>query len=183
MEYSEKIGDNDAIRHLLDNSYFMDPVERLTYKLLLNYAFVLHEDVTKVTDEEIEEARIFAKKYLKEKGLSNFLDLDMKMFVNQQTLKAITDINYKKIEDSIIKKMAEKTNQNFYLKIYIDTNNYDKMIVIQTTYEIHSRNYYIYDLATGDLTLSKKRINEKNPNLDILNTIDIFRNKSIDITI
>lgn len=183
MEYSKKIGDNDVIRNLLDNSYFMDPVERLTYKLLLNYVFVLHEDVTKVTDAEIEEARTFAKEYLKEKGLFNFLDLDMKMFVNQQTLKAITDINYKKIEDTIIKKLTEKTNQDFYVKLYIDTNNYDKMIVIQTTYQIHSKNYYVYDLATGDFTLSEKRINEKNPNLDILNTIDIFRNKSIDITI
>ena len=55
---------NDEIRKLVSETYFMDRTDRMTIDLLNHYAFVLHENVSDITDEEIEIARNYAESYL-----------------------------------------------------------------------------------------------------------------------
>ena len=79
----------------------MDRTYRMTFDLLNHYAFVLHENVSELTDEEIETARNYAESYLEKRNSWNDYKEDFKLFVNKQKFKAITNQDYDSIEKLI----------------------------------------------------------------------------------
>ncbi len=179
---------NNEIRKLLGLSYFMQPEERLTYTLLLHYSYVLHEDVTKVSDEEIQKARDFSKLYLdNHRILPNDIDSELQSFVNKQVLKAITGMNFDDIKNEMAKKIYDDLSisncignlKKASLDYYFDTNNYDSIII-----KVSNNNkstFYIYDANINmlsrtkynDYLLNKKDILEKTVfNKKLLNSIN-----------
>ena len=179
---------NNEIRKLLGLSYFMQPEERLTYTLLLHYSYVLHEDVTKVSDEEIQKARDFSKLYLdNHRILPNDIDSELQSFVNKQVLKAITGMNFDDIKNEMAKKIYDDLSisncignlKKASLDYYFDTNNYDSIII--KVYNNKKSIFYIYDANINmlsrtkynDYLLNKKDILEKTVfNKKLLNSIN-----------
>ena len=58
----------------------MDRTDRMTIDLLNHYAFVLHEDVNQLTDEEIDVARNYAESYLEKNSFWESYNDDFKLF-------------------------------------------------------------------------------------------------------
>lgn len=89
---------NNEIRKLVSTTYFMDRIDRMTIELLNHYAFVIHEDVKKLTDKEIETARNYAENYLTESVHWKTYNSDFEFFVNRQKFNAMTNNDYNELE-------------------------------------------------------------------------------------
>ena len=170
----KKNNENEEIRKLLGLSYFMQPEERLTYRLLLHYAFILHEDVTKISDEEIERARNISRAYFQNhRILPKDIDNELQEFINKEILRAIANINFDDLKNEIAKKVYnDLTMSNCIGNLkkasiiyYIDSNNYNSIIIKVSNKRKAA--FYIYDIGMN--TISKIKHN----NLS-LNRIDIL---------
>ena len=167
----ETISKNQTIKDLLDKSYFMDRVERLTYRLLLHYAFTLNEDPSKITDKEIQIARDFSNNYfLTHNTLPNDIDNDVKLFINNQIFKATTGLDYYDIKENIRNVINDVSFDSGTFEIYSYDYSGDYLIGKNVTNGNLSSNYFSYN------TKSKvfKSVNQK---LDVeeLQLLDVFQ--------
>lgn len=97
---------NDEMRHLVGETYFMDIEDRMTLDLLNHFAFVLHEDVTELTDEEIELTRNFARKYLSKNYKWKTYVPEFNYFANRQRFEAIMGYIYEPVEKELFDKIS-----------------------------------------------------------------------------
>jgi len=120
---------NEEIRELVSKTYFMDRIDRMTLDLLNHYAFVLHENVSDITDEEIKLARNYAEKYLEKNDFWQEYNEDFKLIVNRQCFKAITNNDYETLEKliyQVVKEINDMVNvDDWEFDIYysVDYNN------------------------------------------------------------
>lgn len=162
IEYSkeEEIRRNNYIlRLLLDNSYFMDPVERLTYRILLQCAFVLHEDPCTVTDEEIAEIRSFSEKYciIHNNILPKVIDENIIAFTNRIKFNATNDVNFDEIKNMIIDELYYGNEDVKFQFIY--DSDIDLIYIKRYSSETFDIDYYTYDLETKKLDVCHDKIN------------------------
>lgn len=140
---------NKIIRSLLDNSYFMEPVERLTYRLLLHYAFIVNDDPSKISDNVIQKARDFAVVYVNKyyNVLPDTLDEAMHRFVNKEIMKYTTGIEFDDIKMDIINKLSNNLPESdCYITFFLDDDSYDNIIIKSVSYEEKKLDFYIYNL-------------------------------------
>ena len=104
----------------------MDSVDRMTIDLLNNYAFVLHEDVSNIADDEIEVARKFAEEYLKKDYKWKDYDSNFCLFVNTQRVNAMIDNDVNQIKEDMYQKIVSLNNlmnvYDWYFDIYYCEN-------------------------------------------------------------
>lgn len=147
----------------------MEPVERLTYELLLNYAFTLHENPASVTDEEIQRARDFADEYLKDNPMPNNKTLEMRGFINKQVIEATSGSEYENLLDHIVKLVLDPNDENLLLHLYLDANDLDKIIVKKIhivftndiNFNVTDIERYSYDIVTGKIKPFEGKLNYK----------------------
>jgi hypothetical protein len=157
IEHKKPINENDVIRTLLDNSYFMQPVERLTYRMLQHYAFVLNENPSQISDAEIQKARDYAKEYLKNNDMPSDINEEIELFINKERFLAITNIDYDSIKDTIKEDFSTVFDNDCYDNdVYFDEDN---DIIVKQTDKIGSV-MYCYDLEERDITLITKRYSD-----------------------
>lgn len=131
--------------------------DRMIIDLLNHYAFLLHEDVTKVTDEEIEVARDFAHKYLEKEYKYKSYDHKFKTFVNMQKFKGLTSKEYKLCEKDLYKKILQVNNLfNVYhwkFNIYHNTDYNDYLLLgVMDEKSQFERITLKYDIRTGAIS-------------------------------
>ena len=168
---------NEIIRTLIDKSYFMNPVERLTYRLLSHYAFVLHDNPSDITDIEINEARQFALKYVERHNnkLPQILDKESKEFVNKVILKTTTDINF---DELVIKLLDKLKNDDYFIEFnFYNDSNYDRIVIEKYINDDIVPNFYIYDIGSKRLSFHEGMLDTKY--LDNLGTYHIDNEKKI----
>ena len=140
--------------------------DRMVIDLLNHYAFILHEDVTKVTDEEIEVARDFAHKYLKDEYKYMFYDDKFKSFVNRQRFKAISGQEYELCEKELYKKINQINTlldmYNWRFNIYYDID-YDNYLFLGTMDDKSQFEKITlkYDIKTGDISKCNLDVSDK----------------------
>jgi len=110
----------------MSDTYFMDPVDRMTIDLLSHYAFTLHEDISKTTDEDIQLAREFATEYLKNDYKWKDYDSRFSIFVNTQVVNAMINNNVDQIKTDVYQKILSLNNlmnvYDWYFDIYYDVD-------------------------------------------------------------
>lgn len=161
IEYTkeEKTRKNNYIlRLLLDNSYFMEPSERLTYQILLQCAYILHEDPCTVTDEEIAEIRSFSEKYciVHNNVLPKSFDEDITAFTNRIKFNATNDIKFEELKDRIIDELYYGS-ENVKFEFVYDSNT-DSIYIKKYSSETFDIEYFIYDLDTKKLDVCNEKI-------------------------
>lgn len=120
---------NDEMRHLVGETYFMDIEDRMTLDLLNHFAFVLHENVTELTDEEIELTRNFARKYLSKNYKWKTYVPEFNYFANRQRFEAIMGYIYEPVEKELFDKISAINNDcniidwNFDVYFGVDYEN------------------------------------------------------------
>ena len=143
----------------------MDRTDRMTIDLLNHYAFVLHENVGDLTDEEIDIARNYADNYLLRHHNWKVYDPDFKLFINRQSFKAETNFDYIELEKlmyQIIKEINDLVNiQDWELDIYYSSDYEDKLLLsrinndgyqekIDLTYDINTRSFNSCNIPISD---------------------------------
>lgn len=169
-------------------TYFMNPEDRMIIDLLHQYAFVLHEDVKDLTDEEIDFARNFATKYLEKNTHYKRYDQDFTKFVNKQTFKALTNQDYELIEKEIYQKVLEVNNLvNIYdwdIDIYYDIDYGDKLLLsrinkdgyhdkINLIYNFKYKSFCSCNIKISDEMYELGNIHYNSYSIDELNNIKI----------
>ena len=111
----------------------MDRIDRMTIDLLNHYAFVIHEDVNNLTDEEIEVARSYAENYLIRATHWKKYDPDFNLFVNRQCFNAMTNSNYNELEKllyQVIKDVNDLVNiDDWEFDIYYSVDYGNKLLL------------------------------------------------------
>lgn len=108
----------------------MDLYDRITIDLLNHYAFVLHENVTDLTDEEVDVARKFATDLSKKTYKYKTYTDEFVKFANKQNFKGLTKFDYESLEKDLYLKIDSANSLlNIYdwcFKIYhiVDYNDY-----------------------------------------------------------
>jgi len=113
----------------------MEISDRMTLDLLSHYAYVLHEDVTKLTDTEIDEARKFATEFTKNNYKYKEYTSDFNKFVDKQIYKAITEYDYEILEKEIfdeIKLCNDLVGINNWRHSIYSNYDYDNYLFIET---------------------------------------------------
>lgn len=143
----------------------MDRTDRMTIDLLNHYAFVLHEDVSKLTDDEIDIARNYAESYLLKSNHWKYYDSDFELFVNRQSFKAMTNNDYETLEKlmyQIIKEINDLVNiDDWELDIYYSLDYESKLLLsrlnkdgyhekIDLIYDIDNRSFSSCDIPISD---------------------------------
>lgn len=104
----------------------MDPIDRMTIDLLNHYAFTLHEDVTNLTDDEINKAKEFATNYLNNKFKWKDYDPKFSLFVNEQVFNAITNNDFSQIKTDLYQKILSLNKlmnvYDWFFDIYYDVD-------------------------------------------------------------
>lgn len=169
---------NDLIRNLLDKSYFMDMIERLTYRMLLKYAFVLNEDPSKITDNEIQTAREFAKDYISEKKtLPSNTDEELDIFINNQIFKATTGLEYADIQNHLKDVLNNAIFDSSSFEIYSYDSNSNYLIGKNTTNYDSKAPYFSYDITNKKFESINEKIDPKE--LNLLDKIEIDKKINI----
>lgn len=113
----------------------MEISDRMTIDLLSHYAYVLHEDVTKLTDYEIDVARKFAVGFTKNNYKYKEYTSDFNNFVDKQIYKAITKYDYEKLEKELFDEIKLCNDlvgiNNWEYSIY-SNYDYDDYLFIET---------------------------------------------------
>lgn len=154
---------NSEIRELVSRIYNLDKVDLMTIDLLSKYAFLLHDDIHDLTDDEINDARKFAITFLKSSNKWLEYNDKFKIFVNNHNFKSINNYDYKLLEKELYDKVLELNNL---------VNNYDW-------------SFDIYFNADYDNKLFLSRINNNEYNNKINLSYD-YKNKTFskcDITL
>ena len=143
----------------------MERIDRMTIDLLNHYAFVLHEDVNDLTDEEIDDARNYAKKYLLKQTNWKDYDIDFELFVNRQKFKAITNNDYDSLEKliyQVVKEINDMVNiDDWEFDIYYSVDYENKLLLsrlnkdgyyekIDLAYDIVDRSFGSFDATISD---------------------------------
>ena len=143
----------------------MDRTDRMTIDLLNHYAFVLHENVSDLTDEEIEVARNYAKSYLAKSSFRESYEDDFKLFVNRQKFKAITNNDYNSIEKliyQVVRDINDMVNiDDWEFDIYYSVDYENKILLsrlnkdgyyekIDLAYDIVDRSFGSFDVPISD---------------------------------
>ena len=143
----------------------MDRTDRMTIDLLNHYAFVLHENVADLTDEEIEVAKKYAESYLEKNSFWKSYDNDFKMFVNKQKFNAITNKDYDSIEKLIYQVVRDINDvvdiDDWEFDIYYSVDYENKMLLsrlnkndycekIDLVYDIVDRSFSPFETSITD---------------------------------
>lgn len=111
----------------------MDPIDRMTIDLLNHYAFTLHEDVTNLTDDEINKAKEFATNYLNNNFKWKDYDPKFSLFVSEQTFNAITGNDFSQIKVDLYQKILSLNNlmnvYDWFFEIYYDIDIPDCLLL------------------------------------------------------
>lgn len=156
----------------------MNIEDRITIALLNHYAFVIHENITDLTNEEIDTAREFAMtlngKYVE------YSDA-FKSFANQQRFKATTNKDYNVLmEDIFCQLNATHSLLNIYDWKYrvfydLDYENY-LLLAKEDEYGCVNKIDLQYNIQTG--VLSKSNIKD---NIYIMEKLGELHHNSYDI--
>lgn len=111
----------------------MNPEDRMTIELLNNYAYIFHEDVTKLTNREIDEARKFASEYTKNSYVYKEYNPQFEFFVNKQRFFAVTSFDYDILEKNLydtLKHVNDAFNiNNWNFRVYYDVDYSDYFLL------------------------------------------------------
>jgi len=166
----------------------MDRTDRMTIDLLNHYAFVLHENVNELTDEEIDVARDYAESYLLRHHNWKSYDYDFTLFVNRQTFKAETNYDYIELEKlmyQVIKEINDLVNiQDWELDIYYSCDYDNKILLsrikndgyqekIDLIYDINNRTFNSCDISISDEMCKLGNINYNSYNFYELYNVKI----------
>ena len=88
----------------------MDVRDRMAIDVLHQYAFVLHENLSDLTDEEINKARDFVDSLDKTKYKEVIYDDELIYFSNQQIFGATSNYDYKDIEKHLYDQIESINN-------------------------------------------------------------------------
>lgn len=143
----------------------MDRVDRMTIELLNHYAFVIHEDVKKLTDKEIEIARNYAENYLTESVLWKTYNSDFEFFVNRQKFNTMTNNDYNELEKLMYQIIRDINDINdiddWKFDIYYNVDFGNKLLFarinddeykerIDLIYNIDTRTFSTSDIALSE---------------------------------
>lgn len=142
---------NDKIRKLVSETYFINKVDRMTIDLLNQYAFILHENIQELKDEEINIARNYAENYLKKSNNWKYYDTSFELFVNKQSYQSMTDNNYELLEKDIFEEISKINNliniDNWEYCIYYNTSYHNKLLLSKLNEKgYHDKISLIYDI-------------------------------------
>ena len=164
---------NDEIRNLVCQTYFMDRSDRMVVDLLNHYAFVLHENLSDLTDDDIEKARNFADNYLKEDWKWEVYDQRFNYFVNQQRFKAITSNDYNNLEKKaydviyFVNNVMGVNDWNF--KIYYSVDHGDCLLLSKPDIDGCYLNIdLVYNYEMDSLKANKIKITDEMEELGII---------------
>jgi len=164
---------NDEIRNLVCQTYFMDRSDRMVVDLLNHYAFVLHENLSDLTDDDIEKARNFADNYLKEDWKWEVYDQRFNYFVNQQRFKAITSNDYNNLEKKaydviyFVNNVMGVNDWNF--KIYYSVDHDDCLLLSKPDIDGCYLNIdLVYNYEMDSLKANKIKITDEMEELGII---------------
>lgn len=156
---------NEEIKELINKTYFMEREDCMTIDLLNGYAFVLHENINDLSDEDINVARNYAKEYLSKQSNWKDYNLDFKLFVNRQKFKAITHNDYELIEKliyQVVKDINDMVNiDDWEFEIYYSVDYDNKILLsrknkdgiyekIDLNYDINNRTFSSCNIAISD---------------------------------
>ena len=119
---------NEKIREYIDKAYYMKKSDRMLIDILLEYAFIMHEDLKDITDDEIAIARNYAESYLENKDFWKNYNSDFELFVNRQKFQFMTDNDYESIEKLIYQVVKE-------INDLVDIYDWDLDIYYSVDYE------------------------------------------------
>lgn len=179
----------------------MNPEDRMTIELLNNYAYVLHEDVTKITNREIDKARNFATEYIKNSYVYKEYNPQFESFVNKQRFFAITSFDYDILEKNLydtLKHVNDAFNiNNWNFHVYYDADYSDYFLLgnvdengivdgLKLKYNIKTEEISkcdipisSYTLIMGNLcyhTIDLKDISKLSQKNDIQATLEFYKN-------
>lgn len=151
----------------------MDRNDRMVVDLLNHYAFVLHENLSDLTDEDIELARNFANSYLKEDWKWEVYDQRFIFFVNQQRFKAITNNDYNNLEKKaydviyFVNNVMGVNDWNF--KVYYSVEHDDCLLLSKPDKDGCYLNIdVVYNYETDSLKANKIKITDEMEELGII---------------
>lgn len=132
----------------------------MTIDLLNSYAFILHENIMDLTDEEISIARNFATNYLKKDWKWKEYDKKLNLFVSQQCFKAFTNYNYKDLEKKVFDTLSLVNNvvgvNDWDFNIYYYFEDADKLLLARANENgIYGDIDVIYDIKKNTFSSCK----------------------------
>lgn len=150
----------------------MDVRDRMAIDVLHQYAFVLHENLSDLTDEEINKARDFVDSLDKTKYKEVIYDDELIYFSNQQIFGATSNYDYKDIEKHLYDQIESINNafnvDNWHFVLYYDMSEPD------TLYLKHKNQYLMtikYNMKDMSISNCEKLIHD-----DMINVGYIYNN-------
>ena len=160
----------------------MDRSDRMVVDLLGHYAFVLHEDIMELSDEEIQLARNFADNYLEKNWKWKSYNSEYELFVNHQIFKAITNCDYSCLEDKLYKEISSINNimgiSDWNFKVYYSLDYENNLLLSKPDeYGINCYINIIYDIRNETLSACNIKVTDDMKELgDINYTHYVFDN-------
>jgi len=167
---------NKEIKNIIEQTHFMDIRDRMAIDVLHQYVFVLHENLSDLTDEEINKARDYVDSLNKTKYKEVTYDDELIYFSNQQIFGATSNYNYEDVERRLYKQI-ESINNAFGVNDWHFVLYYD-MCEPDLIYLKHKNQYLMtikYNMKDMSISSCEKLIND-----DMINVGYIYNNYCIE---
>lgn len=166
----------------------MELSDRITLDLLNHYTFVLHEDLSDLTDDEINKARKFAEELSSKKIKYKQYTEEFMFFVNKQRFNAITNKDYdlvrKNLYDVIDSINGVMGVYDWDFKVYYDIDDIDCLYLSHIDERTNEEEFILkYNMNNKELSCFYRDKNDDLNQIEHLFNDDYSLNKMDDIKI